>query len=52
LQSELLSAVGVLGVWRGVEDSPGVSDVGWARLEPATNGFGIGITEQTMIMAE
>jgi hypothetical protein len=33
------SAVGVLGVWRGLEDSPGVSDVGRAGLEPATNGL-------------
>jgi hypothetical protein len=28
-------------VWRGVEDSPGVSDVGRAGLEPETNGFAI-----------
>ena len=33
------SAVGVLAVWRAVEDSPGVSDVGRAGLEPATNGL-------------
>jgi hypothetical protein len=34
-----ISAVGVLGVWRAVEDYSGASDMGRAGLEPATNGF-------------